>query len=90
MHEWQPLPRDAVWSGVELFIIQLSRKLGSEGAIAARQSNKLSEWESGQTMTSASWPTYDALQDKKDKVTQKHLCKKFLEYSINEIDMLYN
>ena len=33
---------------------------------------------------------YDALQDKKDKVTQKHLCKKFLEYSINEIDMLYN
>ena len=33
---------------------------------------------------------YDALQDKKDKVTQKHPCKKFLEYSINEIDMLYN
>ena len=33
---------------------------------------------------------YDALQDKKDKVTQKHQCKKFLEYSINKINMLYN
>ena len=33
---------------------------------------------------------YDALQDKKDKVSQKHLCKKILEYLINEIDMLYN
>ena len=33
---------------------------------------------------------YDALQDKKDKVTQKHLRKKNLEYSINYIDMLNN
>ena len=30
---------------------------------------------------------YDALQDKKDKFTHKHLCKKILECSICEIEI---
>ena len=31
---------------------------------------------------------YDAVQDKKDKATHKHLCKKILEYSIKKLTYL--
>ena len=45
------------------------------------------KWRGSLTPSAHQSTDYDALQDQKDKVTHKHLCKKFLECSINEIEL---